>query len=290
MRDRLDPLIAERACWLFADSTLSSLARYAAEKLLAYDETLQLASELQHLDAPGIMRRLGTKLAQKVSVQGIQNIPERGPALIVANHPTGIADGIILHHVLANIRPDIFIYANSDVLRVLPQIDEVVVPVEWRKERRSHTKTRHTMKLTAQALEQEKLGIIFPSGRLAKRRGLKLFEREWMPSAAMIARKFEIPVIPIHIDARNSSLFYLLDLIHPTLRDVTLFYETLNKDRQRFHIHIGSAIPPDRYPANSNVAIDMLRRRTMTLGGHRSQCVSLLGPRAHPRRPRLKFG
>ena len=153
---------------------------------------------------------------------------------MVANHPTGIGDGIILYHILATYRPDVFFYANADILKVLPQLEVMIAPVEWRHEKRSHGKTRETMAYTRQAIDAGRLGVIFPSGRLAKRRGLRLYERPWMTSAAMIARKFDVPVIPVNIRARNSWLFYLFDLLHPTLRDITLFHETLNKHRQPF--------------------------------------------------------
>ena len=66
------------------------------------------------------------------------------------------------------------------------------------------------------------MAVLFPSGRLAKRTWWWLNERPWMASGAMIARKFNLPVIPLHITARNSALFYLFDRIHPTLRDITL--------------------------------------------------------------------
>lgn len=268
MRHRLDPLIAERAKWLHSDTKWSGPARYVTEKLLGYDETLRVADECANLSAASILAKLGTRLAQNVAVSGLHNIPRHGPALVVANHPTGIADAIILHHCLSQIRPDLFIYANSDVLRVLPQLDDVIIPVEWRKERRSHTKTRVTMQETATAIAQQKLGLIFPSGRIAKRSGMRLEERAWMPSAAMIARKFDIPIIPIHIAARNSLLFYVLDFIHTSLRDITLFHETLNKDRQSFDITIGRPIAPATLSSKSTVAIETIKQATMTLGHH----------------------
>jgi putative hemolysin len=46
-------------------------------------------------------------------------------------------------------------------------------------------------------------------------------------------------------------LFYLFDLIHPTLRDITLFHETLNKDRQPYVVTIGEEISPASLPASS---------------------------------------
>ena len=54
----------------------------------------------------------------------------------------------------------------------------------------------------------------------------------------MMARKFNLPVVPLHIRARNSALFYLFDRIHPTLRDITLFHEVLNKARQPYRLTI----------------------------------------------------
>ena len=282
MKARFDPLIADRAPWLFYERTHAHLARGALTRLLSYGKTLRLASEFEAEATASIMGRLGRLLARDVDVTGLANIPRNGPALIVANHPTGIADGIILHHLIASIRPDLFFYANGDILKVLPQMDDMIVPVEWKPERRSLKKTRLTMSLTRTAVEEGRLGVIFPSGRLAKRRGLKLHERPWMPSAAMIARKFELPVIPINIRARNSVLFYLFDLIHPTLRDITLFHETLNKHRQPFRLTIGEPVSGAGLPAHSEDGITVLRRATLALGGAHAPAVSLVDSSRRP--------
>ncbi|WP_102107768.1 lysophospholipid acyltransferase family protein [Oceaniglobus roseus] len=283
MRDRFDPLIAERAPWLFASRPGTRLARHAIERLLGYHKTLELAEQLKDSPTPELMGHMGRMLAKHVTVSGLENIPRQGSALVVANHPTGIADGIILHHLLAAIRPDLFIYANSDILRVMPQMDTLIVPVEWRIEKRSLTKTRETMALTRKAIDAGRIGVIFPSGRLAKRRGLKLHERPWMTSAAMIARKFDLPVIPVNLRARNSALFYLFDIIHPTLRDITLFHETLNKHRQPYRVRVGEPISPAALPATSEDGIEMLRAATLALGGRHAPALSLIDSTRRPR-------
>ncbi|MBS0123162.1 lysophospholipid acyltransferase family protein [Thetidibacter halocola] len=282
MKDRIDPLIAERAPWLFASRPETRLARAALDRVLGYDWTIALGETLQALPADTIMQRLGQMLARDVEVRGLENLPRQGAALIVANHPTGIADGIMLHHAISPLRPDAFYFANHDILRVLPQFEAMIAPVEWRKEKRSHAKTRETMAYTRNAVEAGRLGVIFPSGRLAKRRGLSLHERPWMASAAMIARKFDLPVIPVNIRARNSVLFYLFDLVHPTLRDITLFHETLNKDRQPYRITIGEPISASALPAKSEDGIEMLRRATLALGGARAPAVSLVDATRRP--------
>ncbi|MFC7704058.1 lysophospholipid acyltransferase family protein [Plastorhodobacter daqingensis] len=290
MRDRLDPLIAERAPWLFTGRPHHRLALGVLSSMLGYERTVGIATEIRDWPTPRIMGHMAGLIAHHVEATGLENLPKTGPALVVCNHPTGIADGIILHSLIAPLRPDLFFYANRDILRVLPQMEDLIAPVEWRMEKRSHARTRETMDFTRRAVAAGRLGVIFPSGRLAKRRGLRLHERPWMASAAMIARKFSLPVVPVNIRARNSSLFYLFDLIHPTLRDITLFHETLNKHRQPFAISMGAAIPAERLPDNSQEAIALLRAETLALGGAHAPAVSLLQMTGTPdwlRRPAI---
>lgn len=284
MKDRIDPLIEDRAPWLFRPTLAASLARPTLNRLLGYDRTCELGKAVEHLSSADIMTVMADRLARDVTVSGLGHLPRHGPALIVANHPTGIADGIILHSALRQVRQDAYYFANHDILKVLPQMADMIAPVEWRKERRSHAKTRGTMVFARKAVAEGRLGVIFPSGRLAKRRGTRLHERPWMASAAMLARKFDLPVIPIHVQARNSALFYLFDAIHPTLRDITLFHETLNKHRQPYEIRLGEPISPKALPENSEDGIALLRRATLALGEARKQGVSLLDATRFPMR------
>ncbi|MBJ3762795.1 lysophospholipid acyltransferase family protein [Maribius pontilimi] len=271
VKERIDQQIEERAEWLARDSLAIRAIRPILHRMLSYDRTVELAREMEDWSGRALMDRMGHMLARDLQVSGLHHIPRHGPALIVANHPTGIADGIMLHHLLAPLRPDLYFYANVDILKVVPQLEGMIAPVEWRHDKRSHGKTRETMAFTMRAMKEGRLGIIFPSGRLAKRRGLRLYERDWMASAAMLARKFEVPVIPIHIGARNSALFYLFDLLHETLRDITLFHEMLNKASQPYRISIGQPISGKALDANSDEAIRFLKNATLSLSGDRAQ-------------------
>lgn len=265
MAYRIDPLIVERAPWIARPGLGAAMARPLLHRVLAYPRTIQMAESLAPLEARALMQKAARMIARDVAVSGLSHVPTSGPALIVANHPTGIADGLVLTRILTALRPDAYFYANADILRVLPQLDSVIAPVEWRPEKRSHAKTRATMAFTRKAVAEGRLGVIFPSGRLAKRHGLRLQERPWMASAAMIARKFDLPVIPVHLSAHNSALFYAFDLIHPSLRDITLFHETLNKGRMRYSVTIGAPIPGGDLPACSQASIAQLRQATLSL-------------------------
>lgn len=147
---------------------------------------------------------------------------------------------------------------------MLPQMEDMIAAVEWRMDRRSHTKTRATMAYTKHAVHEGRIGVIFPSGRVAKRRGLRLYERPWMSSPVTLARKFDLPIIPVRTEAQNSALFYLFDMIHPSLRDIIFFHETLNKDRQPFQVQIGVPILPADLPAKSDDALALLSQATLS--------------------------
>jgi putative hemolysin len=225
-------------------------------------------------------------IALHVELKGLENLPAEGPALVVCNHPTGIADGIVLYGALAQRRPDLFFFANADALRVMPQLDSLIAPVEWRPAKRTHKQNRETLAYAHRAFEAGRVAVLFPSGRLAKRRWLSLHERPWLASGAMMARRFNLPVVPLHITARNSAVFYLFDRIHPTLRDITLFHEVLNKTRQPYRLSVGAPIDPATLPADSGAAIEVLRASTLELGGVKPQTL-LTAPRyAWPRRLR----
>ena len=273
MRAILDQLIEERAPWLRRRGPGVALARPLLHRILWYERTAKIGEAMEPMPAAAVMHALAEMIGRHVEVDGLEHVPRHGAAMVVANHPTGIADGIVLWGALARIRPDLFFFANADAIRVLPQLADLIAPVEWRPEKRSHRQNRETMDYARTAFAAGRLAVLFPSGRLAKRRWWWLNERPWLASGATMARKFDLPVVPLHITARNSALFYLFDRIHPTLRDITLFHEVLNKKHQRYRIALGPAIDPDTLPVGSAEAIEVMRARTLALGGAKPQTV-----------------
>lgn len=110
-----------------------------------------------------------------------------------------------------------------------------------------------------QAFDEEKCIVIFPSGRLAQLGWKGLEEKPWESSAAMLAKKYNAPVIPLRIRARNSVLYYLFTKLNGELRDITLFHELLNKKGKTFNMTFGDPIDPESLSKNANEATDFIR-------------------------------
>jgi len=76
----------------------------------------------------------------------------------------------------------------------------------------------------------------------------------------MLAKKYNAPVIPLRIQARNSALYYLFTKVNAELRDITLFHELLNKKGKTFNMTFGEAIDPETLSKNANEATDVIRK------------------------------
>lgn len=258
-RDRhiVDVLIQERAPGLLGRPLLGALGRSLLYPLLNYSEAVAVADEMAARDGLAAMRYLSEWLDLDLRVEQREQVPVRGPALVVSNHPTGIADGVVVFDALSPVREDLVVFANRDAVRIAPGLAEVMIPVEWKPEHRTRARTRETLESTRQAFRDDRLVVVFPSGRLAYMDQGRLRERPWMSTAVGLARRHGVPVVPMHIEGRNSRLFYTFSRISEQLRDITLFHEVLNKRQGDYRVRFGEPIPPEALDGDSE---DVTRR------------------------------
>jgi putative hemolysin len=241
-----DVLIAERAPRL-TRSWAWPLVRPALYKLLNYKAARRMAEGVAGLSGQAAFDYMSDLLDLKVSTLNLERIPATGRCIIVCNHPTGIADGVAVYDAIRRRRSDAIFFANADALRVSPRLGEIVIPVEWVVEKRTREKTRATLDAARAAFEGERCVVMFPAGRLARvGKDGSVTDPEWAPTAASMARKYNAPVVPIHVAGPTSTLFHLFDKVSQELRDITLFHELLNKRKKAFQLKVGLPIPPTR--------------------------------------------
>ena len=239
----VDQMIAERSEGL-RSHPLWPLMRPVIYRALGYAQAVRLADTVATMGGREAFDHASSMLALDIHSTGLDRVPRTGGFVVVANHPTGIADGIAMHDLLSPVRDDAVYMANRDALRVNIRLADKLIPVEWRDGHKTSTKARETLKMTGRAIERGAAIVIFPSGRLARWTEDGLTEQDWMPSAVALARKHRLPIVPIHVGSRNSGLFYLVSRFSQELRDMTVFHELLNKRGRRFDFTIGHPIDP----------------------------------------------
>jgi putative hemolysin len=261
----VDQLILERAPRLLA----APLARGAFIRFLLqplrYHEARAMADRVRDLSGAAIMDLVAAELALDVAESGRSFLPASGPAILVANHPTGLADGIAVWQSVKPRRPDMRFLVNGDALRVAPGLVDVMIPIELQQARRSRAASRAAYRHLDDAIGRGQLLVVFPSGRLAYLGWRGLTERAWLPSVLSIARRHRLPLVPLHIKARNSPTFYALSMLARELRDVTLFRELLNKRNRRFRLAYGPPLDGSSLPVDPRQAVAALQHRVERL-------------------------
>lgn len=252
----VDMLIEERAPKL-SSGPLWPLIRPPLYTVLNYKKAIAMADQIAPMSGRDALDSVSELLSVKLDISGIERMPREGPFLLLSNHPTGITDGVAMYDAIKPLRPDALFYANSDAKRVCPRFDEVLIPVEWVLAKRSRERTRLTLKMTDEALEQGRPIVIFPAGRLSRLRDGMLLDPEWMPTAASLARKYKLPIVPVHMSGPYSFWFHTFSKVSAELRDITLFHELLNKQGKTYRLTFGPLIPPEH---TSGEATSLIRK------------------------------
>ncbi len=255
----VDVMIEERAGRLQDHPVVWHALRQILNPFLKYQEAIRIADAVADLSGRQAFEHVSRRLQLKTEVAGLEHVPETGFVFVVANHPTGIADGIAVYDGLSPVRPDLCFMANRDAIRVAEGLGDIIIPVDWRKAFRTMTKTRETVKALSQAAKQQRAVVIFPSGRLAYMTLRGLRERPWLSTTITLARRYQAPILPLHIGSRNSWLYYALAQVCDELRDITVFNELLNKRNKRIPMTFGPLIDADDLDQDPDLATKQLQ-------------------------------
>ena len=173
----------------------------------------------------------------------LQNIPKTGPVVIVANHPLGAIEGVIVADLLASVRQDVKVLAN-EMLKRLPEIRDLFIGVNVFGGSKAAKTNSMAIREANQHLADGGVLVIFPAGEVSTYpKGSKvLADAEWRHSVAKFINRSEAAVVPIFIDGQNSPMFYRAGRIHPLLRTALLAKELLNKRASKIRLSIGQAM------------------------------------------------
>ncbi len=220
--------------------------------------------------AAAALDELGISYA--TDLRRLQDIPKEGPLVIVANHPFGAVEGIVLAVALKAIRPDVKFMANY-MLQRFPEFDDMVIPVDPFAREDSQRRNFGGLRDCMRWVKNGGALIVFPSGTVShyQKRKHRVVDPEWSPSIGRIIQRTRAAVVPIYFEGHNNAAFQLAGMLHPRLRSLLIPRNLLNKKGKTIRFRIGSTVTA-RQLENFDDAAELtryLRFRTYLLGAKR---------------------
>ncbi|WP_051598042.1 lysophospholipid acyltransferase family protein [Actibacterium atlanticum] len=199
----------------------------------------------------------------------IANLPKTGPVIIVANHPHGLVDGMVLAKLIGDVREDYKILTRS-ILTGVSEIDPFMIPVPFPHEEDAQKKSIQMRKDAMAHLETGGVLVLFPSGVVSTSENWfgPAIEAEWNPFTAKMIQKSKAQVVPIFFPGSNSRWYHIADKISSTLRQGLLIYEVAHALNKPQCPVVGAPIERaeiEEWKGNPRGFVAWLRERTLAL-------------------------
>ena len=195
-------------------------------------------------------------------------IPVTGPVVIVANHPIGSLDGLVLLKMIHEIRPDVKVVANTVLQRIEP-LRSMLLPVNNMQGNTSKTHIRaiHDFLQNGSAL------IIFPAGEVSRLGAKGVMDGDWNPGFLRMAQAARAPIVPICVNGKNSPLFYGMSVLCRPLSTLWLVREMFKHQNRAIGMCIGEPIHHEIYtslPMPPKAVAKLVRKHLYRIGRGKS--------------------
>ena len=228
-----------------------------------YDEEVRQGRDFWEV----MVERYGLEL--NIVGGSLSNIPAEGPVVLIANHPYGILDGLMMGHILSQARGDFRILAHQ-VFRKAEDLNRIILPVSFEETKEALAQNLGTRKEALRYLADGGAIGVFPGGTVST--AAKPFGRPmdpvWRSFTARMIAKSEATVVPIFFDGHNSRLFQLMSHMHYTLRMGLLIKEFKKRVNKPVDVVVGEPIPRaalDEMAGDAKALMEHLRQTTYAL-------------------------
>jgi putative hemolysin len=211
--------------------------------------------------------RYGLQL--EVTGGSLDDIPREGPLVLIANHPYGILDGLMMGHILSRVRGDFRILAHR-VFRKAEELDRIILPISFDETKEAVQLNIETRRIALDYLAQGGAVGVFPGGTVstAARPFGPPMDPGWRSFTAKMIAKSNATVVPIFFEGHNSRLFQLASHVHPTLRLGLLIKEFRSRVDEPVRVVVGKPLDQGTlamHRADPTAMMDFLRRATYAL-------------------------
>ncbi len=210
------------------------------------------------------VRELG--IAADIGPDDLARIPATGALLVVANHPYGIVDGLLIGHLISTKRADVKLICHSLLCQPVEARD-VLLPIDFGPGAEARRTSAETRRRAVEWLDQGHALIIFPAGGVATSarpwRGCAV-DFAWHPFIARLARRAGVKTLAIYVGGQNSRLFQLVSHLSYPLRVALIFHETRRALRRPVKVAIAEPVDMQAGDQKADL-VAALRARTYAM-------------------------
>ena len=184
----------------------------------------------------------------------LKGLPAEGPLVVVANHPFGVVDGLMIGWLTSQVRPDFKILTNA-VLCQAPELQHCLLPVDFSGTPEALAINLETRKAARQLLKDGGTVVVFPAGAVANAPTLlarHAVDWDWQPFTSHLIRQGRASVAPLFFHGQNSRAFQIASNLSPVLRLGLLFNEVRRLMGKTMKVSIGTPIPFEALQAYEN--------------------------------------
>ena len=173
-------------------------------------------------------------------------LPASGAVVIVANHPYGVLDGIVVSWLVEKVRRDFVVLTNAVLMRA-PEVQGFILPVDF-SETGDAMETNIKTRAAARAqLERGGVVVVFAAGGVSTapdRWGRRpAIDSRWQPFVAQLIQRARATVVPIWFGGQNSRLFQIASHLSAALRISLIFREVKARIGAVLPVVVGRPIP-----------------------------------------------
>lgn len=178
---------------------------HGLERLICQERLNTLLERAYPAEGSAFSRRIMEELGIRLTVKGLDALPDGERFEFVSNHPLGGLDGIALVGVLGSHYGDdrLRVLVNDMLMHVGPLAD-LFLPIN-----KYGTQGRDAAKAITEAFASDAQILMFPAGLVSRRhRDGTISDLQWQKSCVVKAIESGRRVVPVYFDGLNSRRFY----------------------------------------------------------------------------------
>jgi len=224
----------------------------------------------------------------------LAKIPKTGPLVVVANHPFGVLDGIVICWLvsLAREKEDFKILTNA-ALDGIPEARPFLLPVDFSETKEALAANLQMRKDAMKLVKDGGCVIVFPSGGVATAPTpfhRTAAEDEWKPFTSNLITRTDAHVTPVFFPGQNSRLFQIASHLSTELRLALVFREVKRMMGKNLFVEIGETLSQEDLKDAGKRAelMKFLREKTYGLAGEElAERYRVAGEKFQAKKPKV---